>query len=147
MVYVYRPSAFTGSARSPDIVFNRKKVGTAVNGSFFFFEAEPGAAKFVQKNFAGEQAGEFDVQLKSGQTYFLRLDLGVPTLKQSIGANGKTGGQACPFQGLDITVRGQDAELVADMDKRAQSSTCWPGFMFVSEERAQYELSGTKLSK
>lgn len=147
VVYVYRPSAFTGSARAPDIVFNGEKVGTAANGSYFFFESDPIQSKFIQRNFVGEETGELEVQLKGGQVYFLRMDLGIPNLKQRLDAEGKSTGQNCPFQGLNLTLRGQDVEVLRATDKRVQTSTCWAGFMFVTEELARRELLNTYLSK
>jgi hypothetical protein len=147
LVYVYRPAAFTGSARSPDIFFNGKKVGTSSNGSYFFFEADVGPSKVVQRNFAGEETGELEFKLKSDQVYFLRMDLGLPTLKRRFDSDGKESGQACPFQGLNFTFRESDLEILKAMDKRVQSNTCWPGFMFVSENLARRELLNTQLSK
>jgi len=147
LVYVYRPSAFSGAARSPDIVFNQKKVGTASNGSYFLFEAPPGPSKIHQRNFAGEETGEFEVYLKGGQIYFLRVDLGLPTLEQRLDSSGKSTGKTCPLQGLNMILSGSDAEILGSMDKRVQSDTCWPGFMFASEELARRELPETKLSK
>lgn len=147
LVYVYRPSAFTGAARSPDIILNGQKVGTSSNGSYFVFETNSGPAKVLLRNFAGEETGAFEANLKSGQTYFLRLDLGIPTLKNRVDHNGKSTGEPCPFLGLNITLRGLDEKILKAMDRRAQSNSCSPGFMFVSEDLARRELVNTKLSK
>ncbi len=147
LVYVYRPSAFTGAARSPDIILNGQKVGTSSSGSYFVFEAKPGLAVVVQRNFAGEVTGSFEASLKPGQIYFLRLDLGIPALKTSVDYTGKNLGKACAFMGLNLTLRGSEAAILSAMDRRVQSSTCWPGFMFVSEELGRQELTYTKLSK
>lgn len=148
VVYVYRPTAFTGSARSPDIVLSGNKIGPIASGGYFFVEAEPGPQKIVMRNFAGEETGEFGFTLKADQIYFLRVDLSLPSLLKRYDASGKTDGTACLFMGVNIMLPPSDSEIMKTlraMDQRLQATTCSPGFMFVAEELARRELPGTKL--
>ena len=147
LVYVYRPFALTGSIQSPDLKINNKKMGTSYNGSFFFFEENPGIIKASLVNFAGEEIGDIESKLIAGNTYFLRLDLGLKALNESLDLNGKNTGQKCLRKVVHFASIPRSAlEILNSMDTRVQSNTCWPGFMFVKENLALEELPQTKKS-
>lgn len=147
LVYVYRPSVFTGSARSPDILLNDQKIGSISNGAYLVHAAKPGPSKVFMRNFAGEESGELEVLLKPDRIYFLRVDLSLPTLKESHDSKANPTGERCPFMGLNIMIPPSASEIAGAliaMDTRLQSKTCWPGFMFVTEDLATRELPKTK---
>lgn len=147
LIYVYRPSAFTGSARRPDIILNDKKVGSISNGGYFYFEADPIQSKVSIRDFAGEETGTFSFNLRKNEIYFLRLDLSSPNLKNPVDSKGKSTKDACPYMGRNFTHMSADQEVIKAMDTRIQTLSCWPGFMFVSEELAMKEIRETNLSR
>lgn len=147
LIYIYRPSAFSGVMRNPDVYLNKTKVGKASNGSYFVFEAKPGHSAIYLQDYAGEETGMLEVDLASGQTYFLRIDLSLPTLTHQVNFKGEETGKKCPFQGENRIFSEPDGSILRSMDTRAQSTTCWPGFMFVVESLARRELPETKQSR
>ena len=148
LIYVYRPSAFSGSIQSPDLKIKERKVGTSYNGSYFYFEAKPGLEKITLTNFAGEEIGEIETALVAGNAYFLRLDLGIESLDVGVDSNGKNTGKKCSRTLVHFaSIPGSTISILNAMDKRAQVSTCWPGFLFVTEDLAMSELPQTNLSK
>lgn len=123
-------------------------MGTSNNGGFFFFEANPGVIKTVLVNFAGEEIGDVESKLTAGNTYFLRLDLGLRSLRESLDSNGKSSGQKCSRKVIHFaSILSSELEILNYMDNRAQINTCWPGFMFVTGDLAKKELPQMKRSK
>jgi hypothetical protein len=147
LVYIYRPSAFTGSARRPDIVINGVKTRAIASGSYFPVEVDPGTSKVLMSNFANEQTNPIDFTTKAGQTYYLRVDLSLPNLKLAY-SPGKGFGEKCPFMGLNIATSQNKDEILFflnNMDTRAQNQTCYTGFLFVKEKLAKEEIAKTQL--
>jgi Protein of unknown function (DUF2846) len=148
LVYVYRPNSFAGSMQSPDLKIDDKKMGTSFNGSFFTLEISPGMHKASLVNFAGEEIADLEAKLIAGKTYFLRLDIGAQALNESVDLNGRATGQRCLRKVVHFaSVPSSNLEILHSMDTNVQSTTCWPGFMFVNETLALKELPQTKINK
>lgn len=147
LVYVYRPKAFTGSVRSPNITVNDKKIGEIPNGGYLVAEVDSGRTTIAQTDFVGEKSTEETVVLQPNQTYFLRFDLSLPNFKNKITYEGKVTDEKCKFMGFNATLASADIRLFQSMDTRVQKAGCSLGFFFVKEELALKELPETSLVK
>ena len=77
-VYVYRASAFTGSALAPSVFCDGKELARLENGRYFVATLPPGKHQF-ETNDAGKSAVRIEV--KSGEEYFVHLTLAAGMMK------------------------------------------------------------------
>ena len=70
-VYVYRYKQFVGSALSPSVFCDERELARMENGKFFVAKLPSGSHVFHSND---KQAG-IDVELKSGQNYYIRVEI------------------------------------------------------------------------
>ena len=102
ILYVYRPKAFSGWIRSPDVFVNAKKIGSVPNGGYIVAEVPPGSMEISQGSFKGEEPGHIKGTLKKNEIYFVRFDLSIPTLKQQVLSSGKISDEKCPYRSINF---------------------------------------------
>ncbi len=146
LIYFYRPYSLIGYLRSPDVVFRGKKVGALPSGGYLLLKTEPGTAK-IYPTFSGAENGEFEISVDAGKVYFVRFEPGAAALTYKYDFSGTTKGENCPYMGANIVPNEEYINFIKKMDKRAQTTTCWPGFMAVTADFAKIEILETKRVK
>ena len=76
-IFVYRYKQFVGSALSPSVYCDETELARIENGRFFVVRLPAGKHLFRSND---KQAG-IDVDLKSGQKYYLRVELATGLMK------------------------------------------------------------------
>jgi hypothetical protein len=149
-VYVYRPSAFAGSARSPDIVMDGEDRGELPNGGYLVVELPAGDHLASQRSL-GSECCEVPFKVVAGSTYYLRMDLSRPNLRTYYvhpryrhlwGSADK-----CPYGGTSFGTVEDASEVLMRMDGRAQARACLTSFIFVEESLAGQEIGETRQLK
>jgi hypothetical protein len=70
-VYIYRYKQFVGSALAPSVYCDGNQLARMENGRYFTVTLEPGKHTFTSND---KQSG-VDLEIKSGEEYFIRVDL------------------------------------------------------------------------
>lgn len=73
-VYVYRPSAFSGSAISYTVSANGVELSSLPSGGYFVYYAKPGETEFSAKT---EAKTSVTIDAKQGETYYVKGSLGM----------------------------------------------------------------------
>lgn len=76
-VYIYRYKQFVGSALAPSVYCDDTELARMTNGRFFAAKLSSGKHTFHSND---KQAG-IDVDLKSGQDYYIRVELATGMMK------------------------------------------------------------------
>jgi len=76
-VYVYRYKAFEGKALRPSIYIDEKDVARLQSGRGVILALAPGNHAFR----SNDKQSQVDLDLKLGQTYYIRIDIAVGVLK------------------------------------------------------------------
>ncbi|WP_415909814.1 DUF2846 domain-containing protein [Oleiharenicola sp. Vm1] len=95
LVYFYREKKFMGAAISYDITErpSNKVIGAIANGTYFFYDADPGSHTFVAST---EADSSRTIQVEAGKTYYVEcgVEMGVlagrPALKIASDAEAKS---------------------------------------------------------
>ena len=72
-VFVYRYKQYVGSALKPSIYCNETDVARVQNGRYVALELAPGKYAFR----SNDKQSQIDLDLKSGQQYYIRIDIAV----------------------------------------------------------------------
>ena len=163
-VYVYRVSRFVGSAFSPDLMMDGKKVADLANGGYSVLEVAPGQHKFgVMLVMSNTEVGTITANLEKGKEYYLRYDVSMFNgVGESIAAGNQAGLAGAGIQGgggaiggamtgaasgLFLSDKEQSTAMLGNVDKRAQARSANPGFLFVNPKIAKAEIVDTKFRK
>jgi hypothetical protein len=76
-VYIYRYKQFVGSALAPSVFCDETELARMENGRFFAVKLSSGKHTFYSND---KQAG-IDVDLKSGQDYYIRIEIAAGMMK------------------------------------------------------------------
>ena len=93
LVYFYREKKFAGMAISYNIKLNNAVIGALANGTYFFYEADPGTYTFVAST---EASVSRTVSVVEGKTYYISggVEMGMfagrPALKVESEDEGKS---------------------------------------------------------
>jgi hypothetical protein len=77
LVYVYRYKQFVGSALAPSVYCDEVQLARMENGRYFAVTTDPGKHIFRSND---TQSG-VDLDVKSGQTYFIRVEIATGMMK------------------------------------------------------------------
>lgn len=143
VVYIYRPSKFSGGFGSPDVLIDDKKEFALGNGGYRPIYLKSGSHKIqIREKVWGSVDEELKFNVKSDQSYYLRFELFKTAADQSA-AIGNIGAGGAAIRPPTPGERQQNAPYIDERVLTAEKFR--PSAFFIKESIGKREIKDCKL--